>query len=710
MKYKIFFLLFLLTFLNAGSLFAEGESPSPYWDASLDVGYRFTILPGEDLAAILDGEGAKYGQTLSDYIATWEEILSKEGKGINTGLGGGRSLSTHNPDAVYRRIAVGNLLLYLRNNNEKFLDAAMKHVEHIAKRRITPRTIFWNNLILAHKRLTEGDALGFSHHVFRIWIDVIQVLEKGQIMAGSKLGTTGFMNSLPYLYENTLHLVLYHGITRHKLPNLHSLGSIIWSLQDRLEPGKGYYQLAASIWNRMYGATSDNFNISFAMAILEGEIRWIDFEGSPSSAGAAKAFKESRAYYELALEWADTKKGKAAALTRLMQSMIKTLNRMAQRSDIMSDPIFEKVPADAAQFVTSAKNLYVELSSASFIDGGGRSGGFEKKEYYIMAMHDLWTNIAQVDIMLTQYYRQVTTKTNEPAKNLAYFEKLSEPLFDYLSFFDKFTKNGHKSIIPDNAYFYAAYIASEIADLHLMRAPYSNDMEEYDLAFARQLQAIEVFPFDVMAILSLGMETSQEGTLATYMENVWPIADRLEKSKVIREWVTYKNSPYINEIRSLQNIIPEALKSAPSMIGLAGNDKRGKELIDDTLLLTQVQKSILQSDFSGKADAVLADIARDLREGHNIISSVEKNLPIDVVSQIVDAMNHINMCRYSEFKKTLFRDPYNIHHSLLRGIYHEVPNDNKRYVKLLNTVTKRREKRIQSGGTFKYRSRAKDEE
>lgn len=708
MKYKIFFLLFLLTFINTSSLFARGESPSPYWDASLDVGYRFTILPGEDLAAILDDEGAKYGQTLSDYIATWENILSKEGIDINSGTGVG-SIPAYNPDAVYRRVAVGNLLLYLSNNNEDFLDAAMESVEHIAKRRPTPRTTFWNNLILAHKRLVEKDAIGFSHHVFRIWMDVIQVLEKGQIMAGSKLGSTGFINSLPYLYENTLHLVLYHGITRHKLPKLHSLGSIIWSLQDRLEPGKGYYQLAASIWNRMYGATSDNFNISFAMAILEGEIRWIDFEGSRSATEAAEGFKESRAYYELALEWADTRKGQAAALTRLMQSMIKTLNGMAQGSDIMSDPIFEKVPADAAQFVASARNLYVDLSSATFIDVGWRSGGFEKKEDYIMAMHDLWTNIAQMDIMLTQYYRQVTAKSNEPAKNLAYFEKLSEPLFDYLGFFDEFTKKGHKDIVPDNAYFYAAYIASEVADLHLMRAPYSNNMDEYDFAFARQLQAIEIFPFDVMAILSLGMETSQEGTLATYMENVWPIADRLEKSKTIRDWATRKNYPYINEITSLQNIIPEALKSAPSMIGLAGNGKRGKELIDDTLLLTQVQKNILQSDFSGKADAVLADIARDLREGRSIISSAEKNLPPDVVSQIVDAMNHINICRYSEFKKTLFRDPYNIHHSLLRGIYQEVPNGNKRYVKLLNTVMKKREKRIQSGGTLKYRSRAKDE-
>ncbi len=709
MKYKIFFLLFMLTFINIDSLFAGGEGPSPYWDASLDVGYRFTILPGEDLAAILDGEGTKYGQTLNDYIAKWEDILGKEGKDINSETGGG-PLLTYNPDAVYRRIAVGNLLLYLSNNNEEFLDAAMKGVEHIAKRRITPRTKFWNNLILAHKRLAQRDAVGFSHHVFRLWIDVIQVLEKGQIMAGSKLGTTGFINSLPYLYENMLHLVLYHGITRHKLPKLHSLASIIWSLQDRLEPGKGYYQLAASIWNRMYGATSDNFNISFAMAILEGEIRWIDFEGSRSSVEAAGAFKESRAYYELALEWADTRKGKAAAMTRLMQSMIKTLNGMAQGSDIMSDPIFDKVPADAAQFAASGRSLYVELSSATFIDGGWRSGGFEKKEDYVMAMHDLWTNIAQVDIMLAQYYRQVMAKANEPAKNLVYFEKLSEPLFDYLDFFDEFTKKGHKSIVPDNAYFYAAYIAGEVADLHLMRAPYSDDREEYDFAFARQLQAIEIFPLDVMAILSLGMETSQEGTLATYMENVWPIADRLEKSKTIRDWATYKNYPYINEIRSLQNIIPEALKSAPSMIGLAGNGKRGKELIDDTLLLTQVQKNILQSDFSGKADAVLADIARDLREGRDIISSVEKNLPADVVSQIVDVMYHIKICRYTEFKKTLFRDPYNIHHSLLRGIYHEVPNGNKRYVKLLNTVRERKEKRIQSGGTFKYRSRAKDEE
>jgi len=707
MQNKKIIVILLFTFFYAGPLLAENKAPSPYWDAFLDVGYRFSLLPAEDIEDVLGSEGQKYGQKLSEYLAIWDERIEKDLHLADSGDDASHYKVPHS-DAVYRRIAVGHLLIYLGNGDEKQLDIALQGMGDLAQRRTSPRVAFWNNLILAHKYLLFKDSLAFSHHVFRIWTDVIQVLETGQIMVGSKIGTTGFVNSLPYLYENMVHLILNHGIVKHKIPKLHSLGAIIWSLQDRLEPGKGYYQLAESVWNRMNGLTSDNFSINFAMAILEGEIHWINFESAQTADEAVEYYRQAITYYELAMNWADTSKGKVAARSRLMQSMIRILNGMVQGNKIVSHSEFKKVPEVSARLASSAKEFYTELASEAKLNDEWLFDGFKKKKNSLEAMHDLWANIAQLDIMLARYYQQSVGKEDEPGANIASFTKVSQPLLAYLDFFEGFTEKGHMEIIPDNAYFYAGYIAGELAELHRQRAPYSNDMTEYEFAFARQLQAIEIFPFDIMGILTLGMEASEEGTLKTYMDNVWPLADRLYRSKTINAWAEMGHHPYMNEVENLRTIIPDALKSAPSMIGFPGSGKKGKQLIDDTLILIELQKTLLQSDVASKVDEVFSDIAQDMREGHSLTKAIKKNIPADIYGRFEPTMSLIPKCRYPEIKKDLFRNPSDMHHSLIRNIYHEVPNSERMYVKLLNAARERLRKKG-TGGLSGDREMATDE-
>lgn len=708
MQSKKIIIIFLFAFFYASPLFAaQHKEPSPYWDAFLDVGYRFSLLPAEDIEGVLNSEGQKYGQKLPEYLAIWEKWVKKDHHPIKSGDHTSQYTVPHS-DAVYRRIAVGHLLIYLSSGDEKQLDIALQGIGNLAKRRTTPRVAFWNNLILAHKYLLFKDSLAFNHHVFRIWTDVIQVLETGQIMVGSKIGTTGFINSLPYLYENMVHLILNHGIVKHKVAKLHSLGAIIWSLQGRLEPGKGYYQLAESIWNRMHGLTSDNFSINFAMAILEGEMHWINFESARTADEAVESYRQALTYYELAMNWADTSKGKVAARSRLMQSMIRILNGMVQGNKIMSHSEFKKVPEVSARLASSAKEFYAKLAAEASLNDGWLFDGFKETKNSLEAMHDLWANIAQLDIMLARYYQQSRGKKGRSGADVASFTKVSQPLLAYLDFFENFTKKGHLDIVPDNAYFYAGYIAGELAEIHRQRAPYSNDMTEYEFAFARQLQAIEIFPFDIMGILTLGMEASEEGTLKTYMDNVWPLASRLYRSKTINSWAKMGHLPYVNEVENLRTIIPDALKSAPSMIGFPGSGKSGKQLIDDTLILIELQKTILQSDIASKADAVLSDIAKDMTKGYKLKKAIKKNLPADIYGKFEPTMSLIPKCRYSEIKKNLFRNPSDMHHLLIRNIYHEVPNSERRYLKLLNAAREKLRKKG-SGEFFRKREMATDE-
>ncbi|MBE9535726.1 MAG: hypothetical protein IMF07_00960 [Proteobacteria bacterium] len=707
MKSKKIIVIFLFTFFYAAPLFAENKAPSPYWDAFLDVGYRFSLLPAEDIEELLSSEGQKYGQKLSEYLGIWDERIKKDPR-LKGSPGDTSRYTVPHSDAVYRRIAVGHLIVYLGSGNEKQLDIALQGIGDLAKRRTTPRVAFWNNLVLAHKYLVFKDSLAFSHHVFRIWTDVIQVLETGQIMVGSKIGTTGFVNSLPYLYENIIHLILNHGIVKHKLPRLHSLGTIVWSLQGRLEPDKGYYQLAESIWNRMHGLTSDNFSINFAMAFLEGEIHWINFESTKRADEAVESYRQALAYYTLAMEWADTSKGKVAARSRLMQSMIRILNGMVQGNKIMSHSAFKEVPEVSARVASSAKEFYTELASEASLNDGWLFDGFKKTENSLEAMHDLWTNIAQLDIMLARYYQKSSGKTAGSGAGVGSFTKVSQPLLAYLDFFEGFTEKKHLDIVPDNAYFYAGYIAGELAELHRQRAPYSNDMTEYEFAFARQLQAIEIFPFDIMGILTLAMEASEEGTLKNYMDNVWPLAARLYRSKTINTWAEKGHLTYVSEVENLRTIIPDALKSAPSMIAFPGSSKSGKQLIDDTLILIELQKTILQSDFASKTDSVLSDIAKDMEKGYELKKAIKKNIPADIYSKFKPIMSLIPKCRYSEIKKNLFRNPSNMHHLLIRNIYHEVPNSERRYLKLLNAARERLRKKG-AEESFRDREMATDE-
>ena len=185
---------------------------------------------------------------------------------------------------------------------------------------------------------------------------------------------------------------------------------------------------------------------------------------------------------------------------------------------------------------------------------------------------------------------------------------------DYLFFFEEFTKSGYTEIVPDDAYFYAAYMAGELAALHRQKAVYSDDTQEYDLAFARQLQAVEIFPFDIVGLIELSVQVSQEGMLKYYIDNVWPLMDRFQSSAILEAWATSDDKKaYINEVISLQRIIPDAFKSAPSVIGLQDTGKSEQVLIRETLLLTQLLNNLLLSDVADMADAILEDVARNLK-------------------------------------------------------------------------------------------------
>lgn len=687
MRNKIVSVFFLSLILYGAPLLAQGNNPSPRWDGLLDVGYRFTFLPDEDLKEVLASEGKKYGQNLSKYVELWDEIINE------TTSSEEETMSEEDEDdafpaAFYRRLAVGQFFLYLSDHDEKNLDAALQTMDMLAKRRQSPRTIFWNNFILAHKSLLQKDSASFSHNVFRIWTDVVLVLERGQLMFGSSVGATGFSGSLPYLYENLAHLILNQGIVKHKVPNLHALGAIIWALKDRLTVNKGYYPLAESIWNRMSGATSDRFSINFAMMFLEGEMHWINFEDAKTAKEAAASFALAKSHYDLALKWANTSKGKAATLNKLLQSMMRIINGMSRGVETVNVIAADDIPGISEQYVSAAKDLFRKLSPDLILNEGlWTEEGFNNRDNFLSSMHELWANIAQLNVVTARYYSQIMDKTRHPVKKIRKMSKVIKPYSSYLTFFEEFTQADHKKIVPDNAYFYAAYMASEIASLHRMKATYSEDSKEHELAFARQLQAIEIFPFDIVGLIELSVQVSQEGLVDTYIDNVWPLIDRFKKSHILKSWAKSKyKKAYLKEALIMQKVIPKAIKSTPSVIGLQDTSKNESELIKETLFLTQLLNGLLLSDVARKADDILENVAEQLRAGGKMTDILKKTIPKNVFNQIAPEIALIEKYNYGALKRTLFRNLDDERHALFRGLYHEVPASELKYLQLLKVA------------------------
>ena len=164
----------------------------------------------------------------------------------------------------------------------------------------------------------------------------------------------------------------------------------------------------------MNGATSDRFSINFAMMFLEGEMHWINFEDAKNGKDAAASFALAKSHYDLALEWADTSKGKAATLNKLLQSMMRIINGMSRGVETVSVISKNNIPAMSEQYVSLSKDLFRKLSSDSILkEGLWMDEGFNNRDNFLNSMHELWSNVAQLNVVTARYYSQKMDKNEK---------------------------------------------------------------------------------------------------------------------------------------------------------------------------------------------------------------------------------------------------------------------------------------------------------
>ncbi len=636
-------LVFLAVFWLALLPPAQAASPSESWDALLEVTHKFAWYPHADLKRLLEEKGAEYGQTLPEYRdALLREITGAE---VRDRIRPNDFRAGH-PWRKYYRLSLAEFCLYLLTERPLHLQNASSALSVLAQKSGQPEIEFWSTVYSAHEALRKEDRGTFIAEVYKIWQHVILPLELETLLFASHSAQSGFVRTLPYLYENVVHLVVRRGILEAEFPRLHPLTAVILDIHPKLSVEGGHKALVERIVERMRGVNSDNNNLNFAVALLEATSARYDFEDARDEGLLGSRYHLTRKYYQLAFDWADTDKGKMAALTQQMGFLNYVIRRFGDRREmLLSRAFFQNAPALANERLQSAFALYDRLADPQVQQGGYRSRGFEDRETYLQGMHHLLDSGAKLAIVLSNFHR-----LGEGAGYAAL-----HPLEQYCALFDRHA-GADSDVLPDNAYFLAAFAAGELAELYRALTRYATDDRASTRAFAYQLQAVEIFPLDLPGVLRLAVQSSADGRVRDYFEYSRVLTTRLRASNDLAG----RGARAAAELAALTNllpvIVPEAIENAFVFLPhFAQGELTEEALFSTTVSMAKTLNA--QRSVAGQEtiETMLAQIGR---------SDVEESW------------------LYFELKSRLYASPNDPLHAFLRALYHEAGEEGHAYMRL----------------------------
>jgi len=658
----------LLLVLCTYSLVLGAEQPSSRWGNLIDVAYKFSWYPKKDLQDLLKKKSDEYGKSLEEYVGLLKEELT-EGA-TETGLITADSFVYGKDWTKYSRLAVAQFCLFLSNDDGVHLKNAKTALSVLSGKMELSNIAFWNYLFQAYIDLEKKDRDAFVSSVFQIWQNVILQLEAEDVfMMGSKNSKTEFVRNLNFLYENLAHLIITRAIIEETTPDLYPLGVIIRSLRDKLTSENGYKNIVESLVERMHGLKSDNSNLNFAVAFVEATASQYEFEDEKSEALVASKYNLTHIYYGLALSWADTLKGRAAILTQRMGFASYIIRRLIDEDNLLSkNKLFKDLPSKSSQLVKEAFSLYDQLSQPTVQNNGFINKGFNKKSNYFTAMQQLWDSSAKLLMMQSAYYKSIR-KPDKPED----FYMAESPLLQYLSFFKRYAGE-NSELVPDNAFYLAAYSAKELGDLYSEASKFSTRIEIHDLAFAYQLQAVELFPMDIMSILQLAHHTNQEGRLNRYLQKVGPVALRFRNSKIASTWPDNHSSDYNNCVSLVKDIIPEIIDKGYFMVKFlqqSGGKGSGDELYFKAVVMTRLLMATKRSHSEEAIENALSSIAKQNFTDESVNGILNDALPADM-HDVANSIPGIEVkYRFSSLKNELYGSMNNSIHSYLRELYYE---------------------------------------
>lgn len=665
---KLVILLFVLLLISFPADAAEKRSER--WDNLIEISYKFTWYPRKDLQELLAQKGMEYEQTIEEY----QNILVTE---LTDGSVEGRSIDpelfvTPKPWKLYYRLAIAEFCSFLAHDDKIHLENAISVFSVISDKKELTTVSFWYYLFHSYDFLIKKDRDSFVKSVYQLWQNAIMQLEINNMMIKSEKYELQLFTDISYFYENISHLIITKAVIEYQLSDLYELAGIIVSLRYKLTLDNGYKRFVEAIVERLQGLKSDNNNLNFAVAFVEATAYQNEFEEEKSKQLIVEKYNSARLFYDLALSWANTHKGKAAILTQHMGFYNYIVRRLVDKDSLLTaSPVFLDVPREASQLVDSSIELYDKLAKSSTRENGFVQDGFRRKYNYLEGMHQLWDSSTKLLMTLSLFHKMSREADKRGETNIA--EGL---LLKYLSFFRRYTQED-KEIVPDNAFFLAAYAATQLSALYTEAEQISTGILDNNLAFVYQLQAVELFPLDIVGILKLAYQTNQENRPRLYFQYVAPLSSRLRDSRVALGWLDKNPGNYRNTIGIVTNVTPNIIENAFLFINLlqqAEGSQTEDDLYNKLIIMETVFAALKTNGMEEMIQDTLVLIAKlDLPNDNKSINKfVENSLPSEI-RKIVAPIPELKGDGISRLRNELYASPDSKIHSFLRELYFEIP-------------------------------------
>lgn len=650
MKRMLYLILLLVFSLAVGGRVEAADTAAQKWDSLVDVTYKFSWYPRADLQKLLELKAVEHGQSLEEYRAA---LLAE--------VTGGRAPAGQvHPDHFvsglpwrqYYRLSLAEFCLFLSTDRAVHLQNAQAALTFLEAKTTQPEIEFWSHLYRAHAASLAKNREAFITEMYRLWQNVIIRFELEARQFPSVAAQAGFVRSLPFLYENVIHLLLRKAILEQEIPELYPLNALILDLQPKLTVENGYKVMAEQVVERMRGPGSDNKNVNFAVALLEATAKRYDFEDEKEPLQLAPKYNLTRKYYNLAYSWADTGKGQTAILTQSVGFMNYVVRRLSDPGDpLAADPFFQGLPAAANDQLLTAITVFDRLAAPAIEQQHGLNEGFEDRKTYLHSMHQLLDATAKLAIVLSDYQ-----KTRPGSSQVTDAYAAARPLVRYCDLFDRHARN-NAEVLPDNAYFLAAYAAREIGAIYREQARFSTDNRADALAFTYQMQAMEIFPLDLPGILQMAFQCSLNGQVQKYFQHSSPLSARLRVSNGASRWPDRNATEFNPLLQLLPAVVPSVIDNAYVLLGYFPE----QETSEDELF------------------------ARAVAMGQVLGGAPKGTLPASTEQQLIEIANSSTAGSQSglslfELKSQLYAAPDSPIHGLIRTLFHEIPYAKHQYV------------------------------
>lgn len=505
---------------------SAGAAAATSWNDYLDHAYVFSSARPEDLRARLGVYGRELGVKLSDHIV---ERYGDE--------------SVELSEDEQRRKAIAYLLDYLSHGDADSIREASRAVEGLDNALERYENRYWYHYIRAHQALHTGDAALFGDEIFELWLKVIGEIESPfetyETLSLGGSATSGFVTTLPYLYENVARIILIRSQTLAIDQSLDALTSVVFMLSDdrvganpeiiaREHSSADYLD---HIVARLRGPESDGGGLTFTLALVEAEKAHHAASESLAANGFSQetidATRVSMGAYRKALRHAVTLQGQSAVFVRVLREM----GEVYATSQRLGVELEVELPFSVAE----AGEVYAALERDR--RDGWQKHGFQElaQEEYFKGLHQLWQEIQEVSLNAAEY-----ELSRVDADGIVSDEQINAALGhygDYLAIFQQFATPESAEAVPDSAYF-GAYLAHRGMGASALRFNAGNPTaNQIGLAIDRFTDSIALYPFDRHMWNSLATTLERTGREAEFLDIVKPAAQRVSRSTYVDRWV-----------------------------------------------------------------------------------------------------------------------------------------------------------------------------